>query len=96
MALNRAFHGWRHRFLWNREALAHALTACGFDGVTWCAYGESGRPEFRGLEGHETYVDVPELPHVIVVEAVRGKGRPEELAALRKWIVEEFLNHLAD
>jgi hypothetical protein len=96
LVLNRAFHGWRHRFLWNRELLAQALAASGFVDARWCRYGESARPEFRGLEGHETYVDTPELPHVIVVEAVRGEPRPGELAAFRRRIAEEFLNHLAD
>jgi predicted SAM-dependent methyltransferase len=92
---NRAFHGWGHRFLWNREMLASALEACGFVDLAWCRHGESPRELFRGLEQHETYEDAPELPHVIIVEAARGQARPAELAALRELIQRELLAHLA-
>jgi predicted SAM-dependent methyltransferase len=94
--LNRAFHGWRHRFLWNRETLARALAAAGFSDLAWCRYGESARPELRGLEGHDTYDDSAELPHVVIAEAVKGDPRPDDLAALRGWVRTEFLDHLAD
>lgn len=90
--LNRAFYGWRHRFLWNRELLGRALAACGFDDVAWRRYGESGRPEFAGIEGHETYDDTPELPHVIIAEARRGEPRPRELKELRELLDREFLS----
>lgn len=96
IAANRAFHGWRHRFLWNRPFLERALTACGFDGVAWCRYGESPREVFRGLEGHDTYTDSEELPHVVIAEAAKGPDRPAELAALRRLLQDEFLLHLAD
>ena len=96
LMLNRAFHGWRHQFLWNRELLGRALTACGFDDVAWCRYGESARPEFAGIEGHETYGDTPELPHVIIAEARRGEPRRRELEALRALIDREFLSLLVD
>jgi predicted SAM-dependent methyltransferase len=96
LMLNRAFHGWRHRFLWNRELLGRALAACGFDDVAWCGYGESVRPEFAGVEGHETYDDTPGLPHVIIAEARRGEPRRRELEALRALIDREFLSLLCD
>lgn len=92
LMLNRAFYGWRHRFLWNRELLGSALTACGFDDVAWRGYGESGREEFAAIEGHETYEDTPELPHVIIVEARRGEARERELKALRELLHREFLS----
>jgi predicted SAM-dependent methyltransferase len=94
--LNRAFHGWRHRFLWNRELLGRALAAAGFDRVAWCRYGESDRPALRGLEGHETYDDSDQLAHVLIAEAERGAPRPNELADLRRWLQAEFLDHMAD
>lgn len=94
IALNRAFHGWQHRFLWNRELLAAALTGCGFVEVRWCRYGESPLERFRGIERHETYEDSAELPHVLIVEATPGERRPEELADLRALVQREFLNHL--
>lgn len=92
--LNRAFRGWGHQFLWNREMLASALHACGFVDLAWCRYGESSRAEFEGLERHETYEDAPTLPHVIIVEAAKGAPRPAELAELRRLIHDQFLAHL--
>ena len=96
LGLNRAFHGWRHQFLWNREMLGEALAACGFAGIRWCAYGESELPYFRGIERHETYGDAPELPHVIIVEACKGEPQPERLAQFEAVIQREFLIHLPD
>lgn len=96
LMLNRAFYGWRHRFLWNREMLGHALAACGFEEISWRRYGESGRPELTGLEGHETYDDSPELPHVIIAEARRGEPRPRALKDLKTLVEREFLSLLSD
>lgn len=92
--LNRAFHGWEHQFLWNREILGECLEACGFDGLEWCRYRESRHEVFRGIERHETYEDTPELPHVLIVEAGRGPARPDRLAALRDRVARDFLAHL--
>jgi predicted SAM-dependent methyltransferase len=88
--LNRAFHGWEHRFLWNRALLGEGLAACGFDDLRWHRHGESRRELFRGLERHETYPDEPDLPHVLVVEATRGEERLAALAALRARIARQF------
>lgn len=75
--LNRAFHGWGHRFLYNRPVLFAALRAAGFSEMTLHAYGESDRPELAGLERHERSADGPGLPHVLIVQASgRGERRP--------------------
>lgn len=92
--LNRAFHGWEHRFVWNRELLGEALESCGFAHLEWCRYRESRHELFRGIERHETWEETPELPHVLIVEAVRGPERPDRLAALRERIARDFLAHL--
>jgi predicted SAM-dependent methyltransferase len=96
LALNRAFHGWRHRFLWNREMLEEALAASGFDPIRWCRYGESELPVFTGIERHETYGDSPDLPHVIIAEACKGTAQPERLERFRALVQSEFLAHMAD
>jgi predicted SAM-dependent methyltransferase len=93
--LNRAFRGWHHRFLWNRELLGQTLAACGFEGITWHRHGESARAVFRGLERHETYEDTAELPHVIIAEASKGPEQPAALAALRDTLYHEYLVHRA-
>lgn len=96
LMLNRAFRGWRHQFLWNREILAEALLACGFDEIHWCRYGESELPLFRGIEHHETYEDAPDLPHVIIAEASKGEPRPARLEQFRELIQQGLLMHMAD
>jgi len=96
IALNRAFHGWRHQFLWNREMLEEALAAHGFDDLRWCAYGDSDRALFRNLERHERYTDSPTLPHVLIVEARKAQPQPERLASLQAFVEREFLRHLTD
>lgn len=73
--LNRAFHGWGHRFLYNRPALVAALRSVGFAEVTLHRYGESDVPELAGLERHERSGDSEELPHVLIAQA-RGVGKP--------------------
>jgi len=72
---NRAFHGWGHQFLYNRQTLTLSLETAGFERVTFHRYGESERPELRGLERHEAYADEPDLPHVIIAEATGGAVR---------------------
>lgn len=67
--LNRAFKGWGHQFLYNRQSLAATLRLAGFGVVEECRYGESRHDALRGIERHETYPDEPSLPHVLVVEA---------------------------
>jgi len=94
LALNRAFYGWEHRFLWNREMLDVALTACGFEDLVWPRYQESGFELFRGIERHETYQDFDDIPHVLIVEARKGAATPQALHELRWMLHDAFLNHL--
>jgi predicted SAM-dependent methyltransferase len=96
LAINRAFRGWRHQFLWNREMLAEALAACGFEAVRWCRRGESELPFFQDLERHDTYEDSEEMPHVLIVEARKGEPRPDRLRELRAAVQEGFLDHMKD
>jgi predicted SAM-dependent methyltransferase len=69
MKLNRAFHAWGHQFLYNQETLGAALKSAGFAHVTFHRYGESERPELRGLERHERWEERDGLLHVLVAEA---------------------------
>lgn len=84
--MNRAFHGWGHRFLYNRPALVAALRAAGFADVSMHRYGESDVPELAQLERHEKSGDSPELPHVLIAQASgRGPAR-----AFPKSLLEEY------
>lgn len=83
--MNRAFHGWGHRFLYNRQALSGALRAAGFSTITMHRYGESDVPELAGLERHEKSGDTAELPHVLVAQA---SGRAERVPMSRELLAE--------
>jgi hypothetical protein len=74
-AINKGFRGWGHEFIYNRETLTAALLDAGFATVTSCEYGQSDHESLRGLEQHERSVDVPELSHVIILEA-SGRAAP--------------------
>jgi hypothetical protein len=73
--INKAFHGWGHRFLFNEAMLTAALRSAGFAKVVFCRYGESSVPFLQNLERHEKSLDTPELPHVLIAEA-SGHGKP--------------------
>ena len=92
--LNRAFHGWGHRFLWSEEMLTGILSMAGFEDVELFAYGESDDPELTGLERHGGYSVVDGHPSVIIVEAVRGDQPIERSPQVDAWIEHEFLRHV--
>jgi predicted SAM-dependent methyltransferase len=69
-AMNKAFRGWGHQFLYNLETLSASLRAAGFSDVRSCRYRESSDPILQNLEEHEAYPDTESIPHVIIVEAL--------------------------
>jgi predicted SAM-dependent methyltransferase len=77
LEINRAFHGWGHRFLYNITTLERALRGAGFRYVASCRYGESPTAELRGLERHERHNDLPDSPSVVIVEAF-GESAPSD------------------
>lgn len=94
LAMNRAFHAWGHRFLWNRPLLEEALAACGFEAVTEHQRGASAAPFLRGVERHEAYPDYGPIQHVVVLEARKGPAQPERLQRLRQEMWEGFWSML--
>lgn len=76
--VNRAFRGWGHQFLYNLTTLTALLQNAGFETVRSLRYGESDTPALAGLERHEQYIDTPDLPHVLVVEA-SGRRDPQTI-----------------
>lgn len=78
-AMNKAFRGWGHEFLYNVETLAAALGDAGFAVVRACRYGESAHAALANLERHEKSEDAPHLPHVIIVEASGARARGDAL-----------------
>lgn len=94
LVANRAFHGWGHRFLWNRETLGEALLACGFAEPRWCRWGESKLEVFDGIERHRAHPDTDAHPHVLIAEAERAEPRPARLRDLRALAQRELTRHV--
>jgi len=91
-ALNRAFRGWGHQFLYNERTLTATLNDAGFANVKRCEYGESEHPELRGLERHEKSPDYGPLSHILIVEAWgRGGKAPQAIEEPRR----DFLRDVA-
>ena len=67
--LNKAFRGWGHQFLYNLQTLIECLHDAGFANVISCLYGESSHEALRLVERHDKYLDTPDLPHILIVEA---------------------------
>jgi predicted SAM-dependent methyltransferase len=76
--INRAFHGWGHRFLYNFQTLENVLQNAGFETIRRFRYGESDTPALTGIERHEPYPDTPELPHMVIVEATGRRTTPPD------------------
>jgi predicted SAM-dependent methyltransferase len=84
-ALNRAFRGWGHQFLYNERTLRATLNDAGFANIVRREYGESAHAELRGLERHEESPDYGSLSHILIVEASgRGGRAPAYLDSPRK------------
>jgi predicted SAM-dependent methyltransferase len=69
LEINRAFHGWGHRFLYNRHMLRSVLERSGFRDFVECEYGLSAYAALNGLERHELSDGLPGSPSVLIVEA---------------------------
>jgi predicted SAM-dependent methyltransferase len=90
-ALNRAFRGWGHQFLYNFATLRATLLDAGFAEVVRVEYGASTHDELRNLEAHEQSADYDGLSHILIVEASgRGGHVPDALETLRA----EFLRDI--
>ena len=74
--LNKAFYAWGHRFIYNWKTLVRVLELSGFASVEPASYGESRRPELRGLERHERSQDGRDLTHILIAEATGIRAAP--------------------
>ncbi len=77
-AMNRAFRGWGHQFLYNETTLRLTLAEAGFGNVERQDYGISVHDELRNLERHERSADFGTLSHILIVEASGYAERPPE------------------
>lgn len=96
-AINRAFHGWGHRFLYSRELLRSLLESVGWENVRFCDYGRSEDPNLAGLERHGNLRVLDGLQSVWVVEADRAAARSEErLRELRALLEDGYVKYVRD
>ncbi len=94
LGANRAFRGWGHQFVWSPAILEEAMLCCGFRKLRWAGYGKSKKRFFRNLERHDLCDDLPNAPHVIIIEGKKGDPQPERLDTFRAFVQDHFLNHL--
>lgn len=95
LRMNRAFHGWGHRFLYTREMLEYILNEMGFEEVSFFTYGESGDPALGNLERHGKFKIHDEgEPSVIIAEARKGEARISATPQLASLLNKEFLRYL--
>jgi predicted SAM-dependent methyltransferase len=89
-AINRAFRGWGHQFLYNETTLRSLLLDAGFGGVIRRDYGESPYPELRGIERHEWQEPFDGFSHILIVEASgHGGSAPESLDGPREMFLRD-------
>ena len=70
--INRAFHGWGHRFLYSRAMLEWMFPKCGFREISFYNYEESDTLALRGLERHGGWSRQEGYPSVWIVEGTKG------------------------
>lgn len=76
--INRAFHGWGHKFIWSKPMLRETLSAAGFADVSFWSYNESADPDLAGLEEHGEYSTYRGWPSIWIAEGVRGRQIVEQ------------------
>jgi predicted SAM-dependent methyltransferase len=73
-AVNRAFHGWGHRFLYSQSLLKKIIASVGFENVEFFSYGESNDPQLVDMERHGGFRVSQGFPSVWIVEATRPRS----------------------
>lgn len=81
--LNRAFHGWGHKFLYSKIFLEHLLQAVGYKSIKVFSYGVSDDPNLINMERHGGFSMQGDFPSVWIVEA---KKESDELVTNNEFI----------
>jgi len=94
IVINRAFHGWQHKFLYTKELLKEILSEAGFEDITFHLYGESNIAELKNLENHGDFSVCDGEPSVIIVEAKKGSRNIKIPSSLYDFLYEQFISHV--
>lgn len=71
-AINRAFRGWGHQFLYSKSMLERLLEAVGFEETAFFEYGQSNDPALVSLERHKGESRRDAYKSVWIIEGTRG------------------------
>jgi predicted SAM-dependent methyltransferase len=70
--INRAFHGWGHKFLWSKKMLESVLLHLGYEDIRFFSYDESDDLHLTGIERHGGFSTFRNEHSVIIVQAKKG------------------------
>lgn len=94
--LNRAFHGWGHKFLYSAPMLKKIFQELGFGALAFYGYGESADPELCGLELHGDYAVHQNYPSVWIIEAERLPTVPSISEEFQSYIENQYVQYLVN
>ncbi|MDY6939450.1 MAG: hypothetical protein SWY16_17500 [Cyanobacteriota bacterium] len=90
-AMNRAFHGWGHQFLYSQAVLTELLENLGWTNLRYCQYGASQHPALKNLERHGKYRLDNGYPSVWIVEATKTRIFPD-ISQYVEGLKTEYIN----
>lgn len=94
-AINRAFHGWGHKFLYSQDFLTSLLENLGWREIKYCEYGKSEQPALTELERHGKVSFCQGYPSVWIVEAIRGDPpASSDLAAYNHVLEQSYIRYV--
>jgi predicted SAM-dependent methyltransferase len=88
--INSCFHAYGHQFLFSAEFLRFLLEELGFQDVRQHNFGESERPELRGLEKHGIFDFIHGEPNLAIFEASKGPRPIAPSTKLRAMLDRHF------
>lgn len=94
-AMNRAFHGWGHHFLYSQEFLVDLLENIGFTKINFFEYGKSEHSELIGMERHGSYKVHNGYPSVWIVEATKKeKYRKDDISQYLHFVEKQYMMYV--
>ena len=90
MRINRAFHGWGHRFLYSASMLRKVLEEVGYKDVEFFDYGRSRVADLANLEMHGDHSIDFGYPSVLIVEARKADTVIENSAGFQEIVEQSF------
>lgn len=94
-AINRAFHGWGHQFLYSKEYLSHLLDSVGYSNIQFYEYGKSDVNEFKSIEQHGGYSMDNKFPSVWIIEATKSDENKKLIEDIKNEINENIYQYIS-